>query len=324
MRARLKLVFWSIFVCSILFSNETFASEAIYKRLIATQCDSLVKANKTNPNFVILDVRTHGEWVGDHLEGAIYRSTGDADFKKRLDELPKHKTYLLHCKSGGRSAGAFARMKELEFAEVYEMIGGINAWKNANKPTTNLIEPKLMLVDYNIGSGSNTDTLLVTVTNRANGTLTFSSAVFDDLHEITSNFKSNNNIDGAEDYTFSVIHTPIYYGDDSTKINVKSNGGEIVLSVVFKNGVIQSIPDYNINELVIYPNPASEILHIKNYVETSIDEISILNINGQTVMKANWNSISEGITVNQLLQGVYFIRMKMNGQFVSKKFIIKR
>ena len=324
MRTRFNLSFLLICVCSVLFSTENLSAENVYKRLFATECDSLIKENENNPNFVILDVRTHIEWVGEHLEGSIYRSTGDSDFYQQLDELPKHKIYLLHCKSGGRSAGAFAKMKELEFAEVYEMIGGINAWKSANKPTTTLIEPKLMLVDYKIVSNNNTDTLLVKITNRANGTLEFTSAAIDDLHEVTSNFKADKILEGAADYTFSVIHSPTYYGDDSTKINIQSNGGEIELSVVFKNGIIQSVPVLNFNELVIYPNPTSEKLYIKNHGESSVDEISILTINGQTVMKVNWNSISEGIPVNQLLQGVYFIRMKIEGKVVSKKFIIKR
>ena len=49
-------------------------------------------------------------------------------YAEDLDQLDKTKMYLIHCKSGGRSAGAFNTMKELEFMEVYNMPGGINQW----------------------------------------------------------------------------------------------------------------------------------------------------------------------------------------------------
>ena len=127
-----RLLFILVLITSFNFLFAGYASaENIYGRLTAFQCDSLIKANETNPNFVILDVRTSGEWNGYHIMGSINRSTGLADFTTQLDALPKQKIFLLHCQSGGRSAGAFQKMKDFQFAEVYEMIGGINSWNAA-------------------------------------------------------------------------------------------------------------------------------------------------------------------------------------------------
>jgi len=114
-----------------LYAEEKDNQDNIYKRFSAIQCDSLVKANETNPDFVILDVRTPSEWNYYHLTGSINHSTGSATFDAELVALPRHKRYLLHCQSGSRSAGAYTKMKNLGFAAVYEMIGGISAWRSA-------------------------------------------------------------------------------------------------------------------------------------------------------------------------------------------------
>jgi len=93
-----------IFLIGIALIVQTATAETsdlswnIYKQLTAVKCDSLVKANENNPNFVILDVRTPGEYSGSHLMGAINRSTGDSNFDAQLAALPKHKLFLMHCR----------------------------------------------------------------------------------------------------------------------------------------------------------------------------------------------------------------------------------
>jgi len=216
----MKLKLYLILLALIVLQSGNAFSQNIYKQLSPIKCDSLIQANSDNPNFVILDVRTDREWRGGHLEGSINRSTGDADFQQRLALLPKHKLFLLHCQSGGRSAGAFTKMKNLEFAEVYEMIGGMSDWNKANLPTTTEIAPKLMLVSHKELTGDVSDTVKVTITNRANDQLTFQSVTIDDEHAITHNFDEAIRIEGAEDYTFSIYHSPGYLIDDTTQINL--------------------------------------------------------------------------------------------------------
>jgi len=50
--------------------------------------------------------------------------------------LNKNKIYLIYCRSGRRSENALNMMKELDFREVYNMLGGINSWKAEGLPTT--------------------------------------------------------------------------------------------------------------------------------------------------------------------------------------------
>lgn len=321
----MKRTITTLYIIVFLFSIATASAENIYKTITVAKCDSLIQANVTNPNFVILDVRTYGEWVNDHLEGSINRSTGDPDFEEQLDKLPKQKTFLIHCQSGGRSAGAFLKMKNLEFAEVYEMQGGIGTWKNNGYPTTSKLAPKLMLVSFAKTSKniSGTDTINITITNRANQILTFSSASFNDIHEITNDFDKSIELAGAEDYTFSVYHTPGYFAEDTTKVTLESNGGELKIDIAFENGMIQNIGSEFQNELVIYPNPAKNYLYIKNSASLNIQDISIVSLNGQVVLQKSYFSISDGINVSHLKTGVYFVRLKTKKQVLSKKLLVR-
>ena len=96
----------------------------------------LIQENKDNPNFVILDVRTPEEFLGEYIENAINLDYYSDTFRNDLDKLDKNKTYLIYCRSGRRSENALNIMKELDFKEVYNMFGGINRWKSEVLPTT--------------------------------------------------------------------------------------------------------------------------------------------------------------------------------------------
>ncbi len=285
-------------------AETTDTSENIYKQLTAIKCDSLIKANVANPNFVILDVRTPGEYSSYHLMGAINRSTGDTNFDAQLAALPKQKRFLLHCQSGGRSAGAFTKMKNLGYAEVYEMIGGLNSWNTAKLPTTTITGPKLMLVSKsNIISGNNTDTIKITLTNRANEKLTFSSVSVSDLHP---------------------FHSPKYSGIDSTKVKLESNGGNLEISIVLKDGVISEIEEQQITELSVYPNPATSKFFIEGFGIQEFKEISIISLTGKLVLSENDVYGKDGMDISQLQNGIYIVRIKTEKQIVSKKLVIKK
>jgi len=321
----MKKTFTYFAIILLQFSFYSVLAENVYKKISVASCDSLIGANASNPNFVILDVRTHGEWVNNHLEGSINRSTGDSDFDQKLAALPKHKIFLIHCQSGGRSAGAFAKMKTLEFAEVYEMEGGIGRWQTNGFSTTSVHAPKLMLVSYtkNLNNFPESDTINITITNHANDVLKLSAAYFNDVHEISNTFDETVQLEGSDDYTFSIFHTPAYYNDDTTNVTIESNGGNIEINIIFENGVIQSIDSEIPNEFTIYPNPATNVLFVKGISEQSIEEFLIFNMAGQVVLHEKYFSGSNGINISGLRNGVYFIQIKIGNSFISKKIIIQ-
>lgn len=86
------------------------------------------------PNVQLLDVRTPEEFSEGHLENAINIDVTAADFDAKVASLDKEKPVMVYCKSGGRSAKASARLKELGFKTISDLEGGITNWKSDNKP----------------------------------------------------------------------------------------------------------------------------------------------------------------------------------------------
>lgn len=82
----------------------------------------------------LLDVRTAGEYQSGHLQNALLADWKDAkEFERRISFIDKTKPVYVYCLGGGRSAAAAEKMRALGFNNVYELSGGINAWKAAEK-----------------------------------------------------------------------------------------------------------------------------------------------------------------------------------------------
>lgn len=94
----------------------------------------LIRENAGNRDFVVLDVRTPGEFAQGHLKGAVlidYRSPG---FRQEMAGLDRKKTYLVYCRTGNRSARALEIMKELGFRRYHHLEGGIKRWLEEGLP----------------------------------------------------------------------------------------------------------------------------------------------------------------------------------------------
>ena len=87
----------------------------------------IIEENIDNPFFVLIDVRTPGEYA-THIPGAININSGSGTFGEELDKLDREALYLVYCHSGGRSARAVQVMEEMGFQVVYNMLGGISTW----------------------------------------------------------------------------------------------------------------------------------------------------------------------------------------------------
>jgi len=95
----------------------------------------LIQSNKENADFIILDVRTPSEFAEGHIYNAFNIDYLSPTFKENLTELDKNKTYVIHCRSGGRSSKALMIMDELGFRNLYDM-GGIIGWIKKGYPVT--------------------------------------------------------------------------------------------------------------------------------------------------------------------------------------------
>lgn len=78
--------------------------------------------------YNLVDVRQNWEYEDFHLPGA--RLIPLPELPDRLGEIDHNKPTLVYCASGGRSSSAANLMSGQGFREIYNILGGIMAWKN--------------------------------------------------------------------------------------------------------------------------------------------------------------------------------------------------
>lgn len=94
----------------------------------------LIRSNAKDKGFVILDVRTPGEFREGRLKGAVNVDYLAGALEKELPQLDNKKTYLVYCAVGGRSAKSAQFLRKAGFKKVFDMKGGITAWKGEQLP----------------------------------------------------------------------------------------------------------------------------------------------------------------------------------------------
>lgn len=84
---------------------------------------------KAEKKAIVIDVRTPAEWQQGVIAGAdLFMDYNSPTFQQQLAKLDKSKTYIVYCRSGGRSAGASQVMVDSGFKNVINMQGGISSW----------------------------------------------------------------------------------------------------------------------------------------------------------------------------------------------------
>lgn len=86
--------------------------------------------------LTIIDVRTPAEFSEGHIPGAKNIDYRNKNFRKKIGKLDQSKEYLVHCRSGGRSAAASKIMVEMGFKVIYDLAPGMMGWEDEGKPVT--------------------------------------------------------------------------------------------------------------------------------------------------------------------------------------------
>ena len=129
MKAR-NLLILVLSVVVILISLPVAACNKQVVTDITTQAAAvLIKENRDNPDFSIVDVRTPEEFAAGHIENAINIDFLSDGFEDNINRLDKNKAYLVYCRTANRSRSAVNIMEELDFDEIYHMLGGIVQWE---------------------------------------------------------------------------------------------------------------------------------------------------------------------------------------------------
>lgn len=87
----------------------------------------------TNPNVVVLDVRTPQEFAQGRIPNSINIDVLAPNFIAEIVHLDKTLDYAVYCRSGKRSVDAAMAMDEIGFSTM-NLIGGIIAWQESNQP----------------------------------------------------------------------------------------------------------------------------------------------------------------------------------------------
>lgn len=91
-------------------------------------------ASKITEDVILIDVRTPGEVNAGYIDGAdAFIDYNGASFQSEINKLDKEKTYVMYCRSGGRSGRAAEFMVKNGFKDVYNLEGGILAYKGELK-----------------------------------------------------------------------------------------------------------------------------------------------------------------------------------------------
>lgn len=106
------------------------APSAAAKHLSASEFTTALK----KPGTIVLDVRTPAEYASGHLPKAQNIDIKGAGFASKLAALDKEATYAVYCQSGKRSSAALEQMRAAGFTQVYDLAGGIIAWRTMGGP----------------------------------------------------------------------------------------------------------------------------------------------------------------------------------------------
>jgi hypothetical protein len=104
-------------------------------------------------------------------------------------------------------------------------------------------------------------------------------------------------------------------------IRIKDNAG--VWGPAFKNVIsVQTslgVADFDLKNVVAYPNPVKDILNIN--LEQNINAVSIYNVLGQEIQKKSYDSKEITIDFSNLLSGTYFVKVTSNDKVKTLKLI---
>ncbi len=101
-----------------------------YKKISAKEAKEMID---TNPNIIILDVRSEEEYNEVRIPDSLL--IPDYDLKEQAPQLlaDKDATILVYCRTGRRSAQSAKTLMELGYTNVYD-IGGIVDWEYETEP----------------------------------------------------------------------------------------------------------------------------------------------------------------------------------------------
>lgn len=124
---KMKYLFLLLSILGLSCAESTINAQ---NKLLPEAFEAMLKSDST---IQLVDVRSPEEFQSGYIEGALNLNIQDADFAKKIGRLDKNRPVLVYCAVGGRSAKAASQFSKLGFPKVYDLKGGMTAWKSSGK-----------------------------------------------------------------------------------------------------------------------------------------------------------------------------------------------
>lgn len=142
---------------------------------------------------------------------------------------------------------------------------------------------------------------------------------------------------GSGAYTYS--WTPAELLDNPNAQNpvaTPTEEGEIVFTVEISDGTdtknaevvvyvenCVGVSEYTTNDVVIYPNPAKDMVNVTLNEDSENISWTLINMHGQVVKKMNEVSGSFEIDLNDVDKGIYFLNVSVDDKPIIKKIVVE-
>lgn len=114
----------ALILSALLLTGCSAGASASYTQISQQEAMAIMEEET---GYVILDVRTAGEYEDGHIPGAVNLPVDEVDAKAADLLTSKEQLILVYCRSGNRSKRASQILADQGYTNVKEF-GGINTW----------------------------------------------------------------------------------------------------------------------------------------------------------------------------------------------------
>lgn len=121
----LKFILLAVITILVVTGCKAFGAEGSgFKSISQKQAMELMQTEK---NYIILDVRTPGEYAEGHIPKAVLLPNETIGSQPPVELPNKEQLIMVYCRSGNRSKQAAQKLAKLGYTNIVEF-GGINTW----------------------------------------------------------------------------------------------------------------------------------------------------------------------------------------------------
>ena|GEM_PF-699006 len=125
----------SLFLLMPSFNSMQPVDASHYENIKPVEAENMLNSSD---NVVFVDVRTDGEYRSGHIPTAVHHpllKLKDEAYIKSSFKFSKNKKIILYCRTASRSQVASEILENYGYNKIYNLIGGIEGWKESGYKT---------------------------------------------------------------------------------------------------------------------------------------------------------------------------------------------